>query len=146
MPDDFRIRPARADEQSMIRSMIQREHLDPLNVHWQNFLVAENAQGIIGIAQIKPYPGGRELGSLAVLPEHRRSGVGAALILALLAREAGPLVLFCLSFREAYYAKFGFQRVGLRELPAAFKLKYALGWFFTRFLKHKLIVMARPVK
>jgi N-acetylglutamate synthase-like GNAT family acetyltransferase len=146
MPDDFRIRPARAAEQSLIRSMIRHEHLDPLNVHWQNFIVAENAQGILGIAQIKPYPGGRELGSLVVVPERRRSGVGAALIRALLAREAGPLVLFCLSFREAYYAKFGFQRVGLRELPAAFKFKYALGWFLTRFFKHKLIVMARSMK
>ena len=72
MPDDFRIRPARADEQSIIRLMIQHEHLDPFNVHWQNFLVAESNEGIIGIAQIKPYPGGRELGSLVVVPEHRR--------------------------------------------------------------------------
>ena len=146
MPDDFRIRPARMDEQSIIRSLIRREHLDPLNVHWQNFLVAENAQGIIGIAQIKPYPGGRELGSLVVAPQHRRSGVGAALIRALLAREAGPLLLFCVSFREAYYAKFGFHRAGIRELPAAFRFKYAVGWFLTRFFKHKLIVMARSVK
>ena len=146
MPDDFHIRPARAAEQPLIRSMIRHEHLDPLNVHWQNFSVAENAQGIIGIAQIKPYPGGRELGSLVVLPDHRRSGVGAALIRALLAREAGPLVLFCLSFREPYYTQFEFRRVGMSELPAAFRFKYAVGWFFTRFLKHKLIVMARPVK
>jgi len=68
------------------------------------------------------------------------------LIRALLAREAGPLVLFCVSLRESYYAKFGFRRVGMSDLPAAFKFKYALGWFFARFFKRKLIVMTRSVK
>ena len=145
MTDGFHIRPARADEEPIIRSMIKRERLDPLNVHWQNFLVAEEERHLVGIGQIKPYPGGRELGSLIVVPERRRSGVAAAIIRALIARENEPLVLFCLTFRERYYSRFGFRRATLRDLPASFKFKYALGLFFTRFFGHRLIVMMRPI-
>ena len=137
------IRLARADEEPIIRKMIGGEHLDPFNVHWQNFLVAESDRGIIGIGQVKPYPSGHELGSLVVVPEQRRNGVGGALIDALIARDGGPLLLFCLAFREPYYGKFGFQRIGLRDLPGEFKLKYAFGLFFTRLVRRRLIVMRR---
>lgn len=143
MLEKYRIRPAQAHEEPIIRSMIRREQLDPFNVHWQNFLVAENNQGIIGIGQVKPYPSGHELGSLVVVPEQRRNGVGAALIYALIVRDGGPLLLFCLAFREPYYAKFGFKRSGLHGLPGEFKLKYALGSFFTRLVGRRLIVMRR---
>lgn len=143
MRGEYRIRPAQADEEPIIREMIRREHLDPFNVHWQNFLVAEGDRGIIGIGQVKPYPSGHELGSLVVEPEQRQSGVGAALITALIARDGGPLLLFCLAFREPYYSKFGFRRVGLRDLPGEFKLKYAFGSLFTFLVRRRLIVMRR---
>ncbi len=78
------------------------------------------------------------------MPDHRENGVGGALIRALLARERGPLLLFCLSFREPYYAKFGFKRCGVRDLPGEFKVKYALGTAFTRLVGHRVIAMKRP--
>ena len=144
MPETFSIRSARAGDEATIKSLIRAEHLDPLNVHWQNFLVAEEAGRIIGIGQIKPYRSGRELGSLVVVADRRQSGVGGAIIRALIERERGPLLLFCLAFREPYYAKFGFWRCGLRDLPGEFKLKYALGTVFTRLVGRDLIVMQRP--
>ncbi len=148
MPETFNIRLARAADQEVIRALIRAERLDPLNVHWQNFLVAAAADAdagrIIGIGQVKPYPSGRELGSLVVAPDRRRSGVGGAIIRALIERERGPLLLFCLAFREPYYAKFGFKRCGLRDLPGEFKLKYAVGTVFTRLVGRRLIVMKRP--
>ena len=145
MTAPYLIRPARAAEEAAIKALIRAEHLDPLNVHWQNFLVAEevDAGRLIGIGQVKPFPSGRELGSLVVVPDRRQSGVGGALINALIARESGPLVLFCREFRGPYYAKFGFRRVGLRELPGSFKLKYALAAVFSRLLWLKLIAMCR---
>ena len=97
---DFYIRPARAADAATIRSMIRAERLDPLNVHWENFLIAETGGRIIGIGQIKPYPGARELGSLAVAADQRQTGVGGAIINALIARENGPLYLFCLACRK----------------------------------------------
>ncbi len=144
MPDAFTIRPASSDDEPIIKAMIRGEQLDPLNVHWQNFLVATEGERIIGIGQVKPYRSGRELGSLAVMPERRQNGVGGAIITALTARESGPLFLFCLAFREPYYAKFGFQRVGRRDLPGILKGKYLLGFVFTRLVGRKLIAMKRP--
>ena len=140
---DFEIRPARADEAATIRSMIRAERLDPFNVPWENFLVAEANGRIIGIGQIKPYPGARELGSLVVAADQRKSGVGAAIIKALIARENGPLYLFCLAFREPYYGKFGFRSVTVDDLPPALKSKYVLGRFFTRLFRQRLSVMYR---
>jgi len=52
--------------------------------------------------------------------------------------------LFCLAFREPFYNKFGFRRVGLADIPGSFKLKYALGTVFTRLIGHRVIVMKRP--
>jgi N-acetylglutamate synthase-like GNAT family acetyltransferase len=148
MPETFNIRAARAADQAVIKALIRAEHLDPFNVHWQNFLMAEDADAdagrIIGIGQVKPYHSGRELGSLMVVPDRRRSGVGGAVIRALIERERGPLLLFCLAFREPYYARFGFKRCGLRDLPGEFKLKYAAGTLFTRLVGRRLIVMQRP--
>ena len=146
MPETFTIRLARAADETTIKTLIRAEHLDPFNVHWPNFLIAEDADAgrIIGIGQVKPYRSGRELGSLVVAPDRRRSGVGGAIIHALIEREHGPLLLFCLAFREPYYARFGFQRCGLPDLPGEFKLKYALGTLFTRLVGQRLIVMQRP--
>ena len=145
MPETYTIRSAVAADEAVIKAMIRTERLDPMNVHWPNFLVAEDTSmgRIIGIGQIKPYRSGRELGSLAVVTDRRQNGVGGAIINALIERERGPLLLFCLAFREPYYAKFGFRRCGLRDLPGEFKVKYALGTVFTRLVGRRLIVMRR---
>jgi N-acetylglutamate synthase-like GNAT family acetyltransferase len=144
MTDSFIIRPARADEEPIIKAMIRHEQLDPLNVHWQSFLVATEGDRIIGIGQVKPYRSGRELGSLAVAADRRQRGVGGAIINALIARENGPLLLFCLSFREPFYAKFGFRRVDVSDLPGELKLKYVVGRLFTSVMKYRVIAMKRP--
>ena len=140
------IRPARTGDETTIKALIRAERLDPFNVHWQNFLVAEDAAAgrIIGIGQVKPYHSGRELGSLVVASDRRRSGVGEAIMRALIERERGPLLLFCLAFREPYYSRFGFARCGRRDLPGEFKWKYAVGAVFTRLVGRRLIVMKRP--
>ena len=143
---DFEIRPARAEEAATIRALIRAERLDPFNVHWSNFLVAEANGRIIGIGQIKPYPGARELGSLVVAADQRKTGVGAAIINALIVRENGPLYLFCLAFREPYYAKFGFRSVTADDLPPALKSKYGLGQFFARLFRQRLSVMCRAAE
>jgi N-acetylglutamate synthase-like GNAT family acetyltransferase len=144
MTESLIIRPAQAHEEAIIKAMIRDEQLDPFNVHWQNFLVATESERIIGIGQVKPYRSGRELGSLVVVADRRKTGVAGAIINALIARESGPLLLFCLAFREPFYSKFGFRRAGLADIPRSFKLKYALGTVFTRLIGHRVIVMKRP--
>lgn len=144
MPATYTIRSAVAADEATIKAMIRAEHLDPLNVHWQNFLVAEEAGRIIGSGQIKPFRSGRELGSLVVAADRRQTGVGGAIIKALLARESGPLLLFCLAYREPYYAKFGFRRCGWRQLHGELRLKYALGAVMSRLIRQRMIAMQRP--
>ncbi len=139
----FQIRSARREEAATLRSMIRAERLDPSNIHWENFLVAEADGRIIGIAQIKPYPDARELGSLVVTDDQRKTGVGAALINALITRENGPLYLFCLAFREPYYAKFGFRLVTAVDLPPSLRSKYVVGRLFARLFRQRLIAMFR---
>lgn len=102
-------------------------HLDPTSLKWQNFLVAVIAGKVAGCGQVKPYPKARELGSLVVRKAYRRQGVGGALIRALLAREAGDVYLMCRAELIPYYAKFGFEEIGLREAPGIIKLKLGGG-------------------
>jgi N-acetylglutamate synthase-like GNAT family acetyltransferase len=143
MTEPFTIRPAQAHEEVIIKALIRGEQLDPFNVHWQNFLVATEGERIVGIGQVKPYRSGRELGSLVVVADRRQTGVAGAIINALIARESGPLLLFCLAFREPFYSKFGFRRVGLSDISGSFKFKYAFGTAFTRLMGQRVIVMKR---
>lgn len=123
----FHIRRARADDQATIRALVHGEHLDPMTLDWPNFLVAEGDGGrVVGIGQIKPLRGARELGSLVVVADWRERGVGAALIHALMADEPGPLFLVCREGRVPYYRKFGFREIGLGETQGALRVKAAL--------------------
>ena len=123
----FALRRARAEDAVTIRALVRQEHLDPTTLAWPNFVVAEDAAGqVIGIGQIKPLPGARELGSLVVVPAWRRRGVGAALMRALMAQARGPLYLVCRDGMAGYYRRFGFVEAEPRDLPWALRAKHVL--------------------
>ena len=83
------IRPAREEDQETIVSFIRQAKLNPRNLKWQNFLVAEDNGNVVGVRQVKVYEQGtREIASGFVLPEYRRQGISARLMEALLARES----------------------------------------------------------
>lgn len=124
--------------------MVRAAQLDPTSLKWQNFLIAEHDGSIVGIGQVKPYQGGRELGSLVVASRWRHRGIGAAIVRALIDREHSKLFLLCADRLESYYAQFGFRRVGARELSGVVKLKYVLGRFFIQlFFRGRMIAMRR---
>ena len=130
----MQVRPARADEQALIRHMVAKARLDPTNLHWQNFLLAEvDGQGV-GCGQIRPYPGLRELGSMVVRSAYRKRGVGAALMRALLAQGTPPLFLECPAYRVSFYERFGFRLAGFGEIPWVLRLKWLLGNTLVRWL------------
>ena len=105
-------RPAVADDQYAITAIVRAARINPRDLDWQRFLLAQAGQDVIGVGQVKPHDdGSRELASIAVVPEWQGNGVGGALIRALLARETGPLHLMCADDRECYYERFGFQRL-----------------------------------
>jgi amino-acid N-acetyltransferase len=117
------IRPARSDEQELIRAQVRAERLIPFGLRWPRFLVAELAGEVAGFGQVKQHrDGSRELASLVVLPQHRGRGVGAALVQALLAQQPDqPIFLLCPAQRGSFYARFGFQPAGRAQLPPYFR-------------------------
>jgi N-acetylglutamate synthase-like GNAT family acetyltransferase len=128
----FQIRPARPEDQEIIVSFIRQAKLNPRNLHWERFLVAEKDGQIIGIRQVKVHAQGtREIASGFVLPEYRRQGISARLLDELLAREAGTLYTMVSEKREAYYEPFGFRQVDARQLPTDFRKEYRLGRIVT---------------
>jgi N-acetylglutamate synthase-like GNAT family acetyltransferase len=116
------IRPATAADQAAITAIVRAARLNPLDLDWRRFLVAEADGQITGVVQVRPHSdGSRELASLAVLPAQQGRGVGGALIGALLERERGPLHLMCEEHLAGYYARFGFRRLALDEMPRHFR-------------------------
>lgn len=131
----FTIRPARQEDHETIVSFIRQAKINPRNLNWQNFLVAEENGQIVGVRQIKVYEQGtREVASGFVLPEYRRQGISAQLMKALLARETGPLYTMVNEKRALYYEQFGFQRVDVSQLPSDFCREYWIGRVVTTLL------------
>src|SRR5215207_2168282 len=126
------IRPARQEDQQTIVSLVRQAKINRRNLHWQNFLLAEENGNIVGIRQVKVYEEGtREVASGFVLPEYRRRGISAQLMNALLARETGPLYTMVDEKRSPYYETFGFRRVDVGQLPADFRKEYRIGRIVT---------------
>jgi len=115
---NIRIRRATQADQSAIQHMVRQAGLNPFNVRWSNFAVAEDDGQVIGVGQLRPHSdGSRELASLVVAPDSRRRGIGGQLVRALLADQRPPIFLFCEHDLEGYYARFGFQLVLRSALP-----------------------------
>ncbi len=111
------IRPATEQDQDTIKHIVRAARINPMDLDWRRFWIAEAAGAVIGVGQIKPHKdGSRELASLAVIPERQGQGVGSALVCALMAHEKPPLFLFCQDALEAYYARFGFRKIGAEEM------------------------------
>ena len=82
MPDHV-IRTATAADQHNIIALLQQANLpvgDLAGQTWQHFLVAEWEGAVVGVVGVEPLAGLAQLRSLAVAPEHRRSGLGARLV------------------------------------------------------------------
>ena len=129
------IRPAIEADQPTIESFIHQAKINPRNLRWERFLIAEENGKIVGIRQVKIYKQGtREVASGFVLPEYRRQGISAQLMNALIARETGPLYTMVNEKRSLYYEQFGFRRVKVSQLPSDFRQEYLLGRVITTVL------------
>jgi N-acetylglutamate synthase-like GNAT family acetyltransferase len=154
-PAGISLRPARREDEAAIRALVKAEHLNPFNIHWENFLVAEDpARRIVGIGQVKTHrDGSRELASIATAAEWRRRGVASAIIRALLARESSghvgkhsaPLYLMCRDALESFYARFGFRAIARTEMPPYFRRAQRFVSLMQRIFASKIrvIVMKR---
>ena len=126
------IRHAVEADQPTIVSFVRQAKINPRNLHWQNFLVAEEENKIVGVRQVKVHAQGTcEVASGFVLPEYRRQGISALLMNELLARETGPLYTMVNEKRALYYEQFGFRRVEASQLPSDFLKEYRIGRIVT---------------
>ncbi len=123
-----RIRPATAADQKTLSALVRAAGINPLDLKWERFLVAEEDGRVVGVGQVRRHgDGSRELASLAVAPGRKGQGIGSALVCALMARESGRVFLFCQDNLEGYYARFGFAAVGRPELPPKLRLWHRMG-------------------
>jgi amino-acid N-acetyltransferase len=126
------IRPARQEDQPTIVALIRQAKINPRNLRWQNFLVAEEDGRTVGIRQVKVHSQGtREVGSGFVLPEYRQQGISARLMKDILARESGPLYTMIQEKWTPYYEQFGFRRAGANQLPPDFRKEYQISKMIT---------------
>jgi amino-acid N-acetyltransferase len=115
--------------------------LDPTQLRWQQFLVAETGGEIVGVGQLRRYGNVEELGSLVVSEAWRARGVGGALVRALIERRRGPLYLECEARRVPYYGKFGFRRLPWYLVPWPLKVKFGLSYYVSRLFGIEITAM-----
>lgn len=127
--DRITIRPARREEQARIRQVITKDaNLDPTDLNWANFVIAEGADGRwAGLGQIRRAGKCNELGSLYVRPDLRGQGIAGAIIGALVADEPGEIYLECAGRLVPFYERFGFERVPWQSVPMPLKIKAGIG-------------------
>ena len=129
------IRPATQSDQATIVSMVRAANLNPVKLHWANFLIAEEDGRVVGIGQLRPHgshaDGSRELASLVVDSAYQRQGIGGRLVRQLLTCAPAPIYLFCEDRLEHYYAHFGFRGVERAVLPPPLARLYLAGRLVT---------------
>lgn len=143
------LRPATVADQKSIRDLIHAVGINPTQLNWERFIIAESDGEFAGCVQIKPHGDGvRELASLAVKPDRQGQGIGGQLIRALSEYERGELYLMCRSNLATYYERFGFNAVNPAQVPNSFKMPMRLGRLLAKLTKFEgLSVMRRePLK
>jgi len=131
------LRPAQAADEKKIKNLIHQVQINPMNLDWQRFIIAEAEGVLVGCVQIKPHKDGvRELASLAVVPEKQGQGIGSLLVKALLDREPGELYLMCVHTTAPYYERFGFARVPSPAIPRSLKVYERMARLFSKLSGH----------
>lgn len=120
---NFEVRRAVTRDVAFIRRMVDNYTLDGrlLAKAWvnlyedvQEFLVADSAGDVIGCGALHVmWEDLAEVRTLAVDPDHLRSGVGSAILESLIAqaRTLGVRRVFCLTFETSFFARHGFREI-----------------------------------
>jgi N-acetylglutamate synthase-like GNAT family acetyltransferase len=113
------IRPALEADAPAIRRLVSEARLNPRDLDWRRFLVADAAGEVVACAQVRVHRRGtRELASVAVAPARRGTGIGRRISEAAIERETvRPLYLYTESRTEAFWARFGFSTIEGDAIP-----------------------------
>ena len=122
------IQRAIAADQSALVALIRNERLNPNGLFWEKFIVATQANRLIGAVQIRRHAdGSRELGSLVVAPDKRGAGLAGELIDAVLSTETGRVLMVTGKAHAAHYARWGFVSVSASHISGRVRLNFFLG-------------------
>lgn len=122
---DTNYRKSKKEDELAILDILNSVSGDARDIDFEDFLVAEDGNKIIGCIRIKNIGGCFELASLAVSPEYRKKGIGSKLVRKIISDSVErPLYLLCSAENESFYQKFGFQRTDIENLPEALKDDY----------------------
>lgn len=121
---DVLIRAATPGDLPDVRGLLCQANLpvDGVPEDLAHFFVAERPDGIVGAIGLEHYNESALLRSAVVHPTLRGSGVGQSLVTALLehGRALGVRDMVLLTTTaEGWFPRFGFQRIGREEIPAA---------------------------
>lgn len=146
----YSLRPATAKDLWLIRWLVLSAWLDPTQLRWQQFWVAESEGTVIACGQLRQFEGAQELGSLVVARRWRCQGIGRHLTEQLIKvafsrkgnnlqgnnltdgkaqtrpEETMPLYVECLGQSlKVFYEKLSFVPVQLAEMPPAMQRKFS---------------------
>ena len=123
------IRAATEADAKAIHDLVHDAHLNPRDLDWRRFLVADEGGTVVACAQVRVHGSGtRELASVAVLPDRQARGIGRALVEATIAREpVRPLHLFCESRTVAFWERFAFRTVEGEAIPRDMRATFRMG-------------------
>jgi N-acetylglutamate synthase-like GNAT family acetyltransferase len=145
------IRPATEADGPAIRGLVREAQLNPRDLDWRRFLVADDAGTVVACAQVRVHGRGtRELASVAVRRDRRGEGIGRQVSEATIAREpVRPLYLYTEASTIAYWNRFAFTRIEGDDLPPDLRGPYRLARFLVGLFsvltlhRYRIVVMRR---
>jgi len=116
---------ATSDDTQILMEILRAVRGDTKDMSGEQFVIAKNAEKIIGCTRIKQLIDCLELASVAVLPEYRKQGIGLALVKYILETDnRRPIYLLCFAETCNFYLKAGFNIIDLNLLPNSLKQEY----------------------
>ena len=140
---DFTLRPATESDSAVIKDLIHRVDINPMDLNWRRFVIAVDGSGrMLGCGQLKPHgPDVIELASIAVEAEYRGQGIARAIIEHLVDAGPRPLYLTCRGRLGPFYEKWGFRSIEPGEMPPYFRRLARLAKVIGAFFNERMLVM-----
>lgn len=142
------VRRATKSDASVLAPLVLSCGMNPRLGSMENFVVFETMNGsVVGGGQVRPGDPG-ELASLAVSPEWRGRGIGAALANTLVHEHGAEreLCLLCLTRGVSFYERLGFSECHMSRLPKRMQLEQRAGTLVAKLVApgNSVVGMLRP--
>ena len=122
------VRRALEGDQAGIVALVRSEPLNPNGLHWHRFVVASDAQGLVGAAQLRRNSdGSHELASLVVRPRARGRGIAAQMIDRLVDGRRGRVFAVTRRPNLARFARWGFVEIDARDAARDVRTRRMIG-------------------